>query len=60
MNIHYKKVRKVVITGDLKEAHKMMDWAYDNGYRIKYRGPKVNASHYCIENTFKVVAEKEI
>ncbi len=59
MNIRYKQIRKVIITGTPEEMHRMIDWAYDNAYHIIYRGPSMKRDFTSKPNTFKVVAEKE-
>lgn len=60
MNIHRKKIERIVITGSREDSKKAFDYCFKRGYDIKRSGPKrINAVQ--IDTTrFKIVAEREI
>lgn len=60
MNIHYKKVRRVVITGPMGEYMEATRWINKNGYRIMESGSKEKANMDFDFSKFRFVAEKEI
>ena len=59
ISIHYKSIRRVVITGNATEQKEAMDWAFNNSYTVKRTGPKVR-NYLADTSRFKIIAEKEI
>lgn len=60
MNISYKRIRRVTITGRMEDGRKAYDWAYKNGYSVKVSGPMLVGNFTSDPDRFKIIAEKEI
>lgn len=64
MNIKYKKIRRVIITGknddDEKEWERAFAFCRDNGYRVVRSGPKQVTYTRYDTSRFKIIAEKDV
>ncbi len=60
MNIHRKKIERIVITGSREDSKKAFNYCFKHGHDIKRSGPKrINAVQVDLTQ-FKIVAEREI
>lgn len=61
MNIYYKKIRRIVITGKKEDFKKAFDYCHKNGYRVTRSGPyPINGGFEYDISRFKIIAEKTI
>jgi len=59
MNIHYRTIREITLTGPMSEVKDALNWSYGNGYSTRISGPMPLASKYDITR-YRIVAEKRI
>jgi len=61
MNMHYKKIRRVIVTGKMGERSNAFGWARDNKYNIITCSPAFNYTDCLIDDTrFRMILEKAI
>jgi len=59
MRVHKKVIERITIIGSMEEKSKILDYVYDNGYRITRSGPKRISLTRVDLGKYKLVAERE-
>jgi hypothetical protein len=60
MNIKYKTMKQITITGDMKESQEALNYCYRNDYRTRRSGPMPIAKYKYDVNRFRIIAEKQV
>ena len=59
MRVYKKVFERVTVIGSMEERAKILDYLYNNGYKIRRSGPKSISPTRVDVSKFKAVAERE-
>lgn len=59
MRVYKKVIERITIIGSMEEKSEILDYAYDNGYKVIRSGPIRVSLTQVDPNKYKIVAERE-